>query len=294
MKGVYKDVVIDPPPNEILYLEEGSSNVELRNLALDGWTFFVRSSTDILIEGGTVGNTDKGQNCKIGGAYKTTKLCERITVRGVTFHDMVIDDPAKHHEALFICDSDGILVENCVFGPNVWGNTADLFFTVEQTKQISTNVIVRGNHFMPPSNPTGKSAIQFGDKRPGTPAADLVAPYANYLIEGNLFEGCSPTFGTILRPVTNFKVGINYGDLSKNMYDYAVKMGIEFEEWPFRPASEWPGPIGVTPPLPETPEDPCADLRLELAVVTKKLEDSQDTIAVMQAKMDHAVETLQG
>src|SRR4249920_63253 len=108
MKGVYNDVVIDPAPNELIYLEEGSSNVEVRNLALDGWTFFVRSSDNILIEGGTVGNTDKGQNCKIGGAYKTTKLCRNITVRGVTFHDMVIDDPAKHHEALFICDSDGI------------------------------------------------------------------------------------------------------------------------------------------------------------------------------------------
>ena len=271
MRGVYTDETFDPPPNEQLYLEEGSSNVELLNLALDGWTFYVRGSTDIRIEGGTVGGTSAGENCKIGAAYQSDVLCERIVIRGIHFHDMVTDDPAQHHEALFVCDSDGVLIEDCVFGPNIWGNTADLYFTAEQTKQLATNVTIRGNHFLPPSNGARRDAIQWHDKNP---APEGMAPIDGYLIEGNLFDGANPCFGTIKRPVSNFVVGVNYGMCSTDQYEHAVGLGVVFEEYPFRPAEEWPGHV-------EPPDvDPCADVIAE-----------RDAL---QARIDEAIAILQG
>jgi len=288
MRGVYKNVVIDPPPNEQLYLEEGSKNVELRNLALDGWTFYLRGSTDILIEDGIVGNTIASENNKVGAAYKSAVLCERIVIRGITFHDMLTNNPANHHEALFICDSDDVLIENCVFGPNIWANTADLYFTAEQTLHLTSNVVIRGNHFLPPSNGSRRDAIQWHDKLPAPAGMD---PIDGYLLEGNLFDNCGPCFGTIKRPVSNFHVGVNYGECTQTQYDHAIKMGITFEEYPFRPAAEWPGHVT---PVPPDPTDPCADVKAELAVATDALATSEAQIEAMQNQIDQAILILEG
>lgn len=295
MKGVYNNVVIDPVTEEP-YLEEGSSNVQLLNLDLhNGDTFYIRGSTDILIQDGEVGDaTGEGETCKVGAAYKSSVLCERIVIRRIHFHDMTLPPGStQHHEALFICDSDDVLIEDCVFGPNIWGSTADLYFTAEQTKHLTSNVVIRGCHFKKPSHPNGSSAIQWHDKLPAPVGMD---PIDGYLLEGNLFEGCIPTFGTIKRPVTNFRVGVNYGICPQSQYDHAVKLGIVFDEYPFRPAEEWPGPVGVTPPGVTPPDvtDPCVDVKAALAEALAALNEANDLVAKQEFQISQAIQTLQG
>jgi hypothetical protein len=287
MKGVYTDEVFDPVTEEA-YLEEGSSNVELLNLDLHGGdTFYIRSSVDVLIQDGEVGDaTGEGETCKVGAAYLSPVLCERITIRGIHFHDMTLPPGStQHHEALFISDSDDVLIEDCVFGPNVWGSTADLFFTNEQTEHATSNVTIRGCHFMQPSC-GASSAIQWHDK--GADAPD-VAPYDGYTLIGNLFEDCYPNFGTIKRDVSNFHVGVNYGMLPQTQYDHARGLGITFEEYPFRPAEEWPGHVA-----PPDPDNPCAEVEAELAAALATLDADEKQIAAMQSQIDEAIRILQG
>lgn len=273
MRGVFAGQTFDPV-TEQFYLEEGSRDCTFRNLALNT-TFYIRGSKNILVDGGSVGGTTHGENCKVGAAQSTLRtLCTNIVVRNIRFHDMTISDPTQHHEALYVSDTDGVLVEGCTFD-RIYANTADLFFCNEQTPQLATNVTVRGCRFSPPTNGSRRDAIQWGDV-----TNTAIKPFANYLIEGNLFDGCEMIFGTLLKPVSNFVVGVNYGQLSAAQHDYAVKMGVTFLEYPFRPAADWPGAIVLPPPPPPPPPtDPCADVKAELAAAQAHIADIEAQIA---------------
>lgn len=285
-RRVFVNEVIDPA-DAFFYAEAGSHDSAFLNLDYTG-TFYIRSSERIRVEGGQVGGTSRGENCQIGSAVGGG-ACRDIVVRGVTFHDMTVSDSTQHHEALFVAEVDGLILDGCRF-ERIFGNTADVYFTAVQNPRSAKNVVVRGCYFGRPTNGRRADAIQWG----GGSGDD---PHDGFLIEGNLFDGSTMNFGTLVRAVKNFTVGVNYGSTpSDNQIAYARGKGVQFLELPFRPASEWPGAV-VTPPPPPDPEpdpepdpdpepvDPCAAVRDELAATQGMLATANGQLALLTAEL---------
>lgn len=281
-RRVFVNEVVDPA-TEGFYCEAGSRDSVFRHLAVKG-LFFVRSSERITIERGEVGGVvDRGVNTI--GAATGGQPCKGIVVRDLLFHDMQPPSTTDHHEALFVSEVDGLLLENCRF-ERIYANTADVYFTAVSSPRSAKNVTVRGCYFGRPTNGRGNDAIQFG----GGQGDD---PHDGFLIEGCLFDGCKINFGTLVRPVKNFVVGVNYGDLPRAHYDAARAKGVEFREYPFRPASEWPGAIVEPPPPPPPPPDPdppapvdpCAAVRDELVATQGMLATANGQIALLQSEV---------
>lgn len=230
--------IVDPTKSAFWVANVGDQT--WKNLDFAG-VFGLRSCHRIVVDGGKVGPS-VGPGCLVG-ALPGKEASTDITIRGVLFHDLTPTNPdVDHHEGLYVSCVDGILLDGCRFEHD-YGNTADLFFTGWEaaTPLTATNVVVRGCYFGRPTNGKGNSAIQWNDTS---------SPATNYLIEGNLFDGAEITFGTLKKPVKNFRVGVNYGDLSQAQHDYAVGMGVTFDEYPFRPAAQWPGAAAEPAPTP--------------------------------------------
>lgn len=272
-----------PDPVNSGFWVKGQKDVTYRNLNINGGVFGLRYCENILIENGQVYGNKTGDVCVVG-SYQGYGPSKNITIRNIYFHDMTINDPSQHHEALYVSCVDGILIENCKF-ERLWGNTADLFFTGWEIPGNAKNVTVRGCHFLPPTNPTRDDAIQWNDVNGG---------FVNHLYENNLFDGAQPYLGTLNKPVTNFVVGINYGTTpSQGVIDAAKKLGVKFTELPFRPKEKWPGAVTTpTPPEPTpTPPpgtDPCADVKAQLANMTAQRDAALSQSQALQQKIDAA------
>ena len=292
MRGVMVNKTVDPILEEF-YCEEGSHDCKFLHADVKA-TFYLRGSKTMLIQHGKIGGTSDGRNCKIGAAYRApgapaTLECSDITIEDVLFHDITVSDPSQHNEAIAMTGVDKMSILGCRF-ERIWANTAHIFFAFEQNPTLCSNVRVLNSYFDKPLNGRGWAAMQWKDNNGGSGAG-----FKHFLIEGNLFDGSEMGFGTIGRPVEDFVVGVNYGQLSKAAYDWAVGKGVVFKEYPFRPASEWPGnPPIVIPPIP--PSDPCADVKAalatantQIAALTGTLEAEKARSAALQTKIEQAV-----
>lgn len=247
-----------------------------KNLGFKG-TFSVRSCSNITLDGGSVGGNSDGVQCQVGAVLTVDSKnvptylgapSANILIRRMLFHDMTVANPSQHHEALYVSGVNGLTLEDSIFR-SIYGNTADLFFTGWETQGVVANhVAVLRNLFGATTNGVQSNAIQWNDSH---------GAFHDYLIEGNLFDGAGPNFGTLTKPVTNFKVGRNYGD-TPDAYSisYAKKLGVEFTELPFRPKSEWPGASVTPPPIvvppPVDPRDAViARLQAQIAAAQKAL-----------------------
>jgi len=265
-----------PDPVTSGFWVTGIKDTKYRNLDINGGVFGLRACENIVVEEGAVYGNNKGDACLVG-SYAGKPPSKNITIRNIYFHDMTINDPSQHHEALYISNVDGIVIEGCKF-ERIFGNTADLFFTGWEIPGNAKNVIVRGCHFMPPTNPSRDDAIQWND---------TAGSMTNHLYENNLFDGAQPYLGTLRNKTTNFVFGVNYGTTpSQQVIDYARNLGVVFKELPFRPKAQWPGT--VTPPAPPPPPpttDPCAS-------VIAERDAALAAVKALQAKIAKAVTDL--
>jgi hypothetical protein len=235
-----------PDPVNSGFWVRGVKDTVYRNLNIQGGVFGLRYCENVTVEQGQVYGNNKGDNCLVGGEAGHG-MSKNIVIRNIYFHDMTISDPSQHHQALYVSNVDGLTIEGCKF-ERIYGNTADLFFTGWEVPGNATNIRILNNWFLPPTNPSRDDAIQWNDVNGG---------FKNFTIEGNLFDGAQPYFGTLNKQTTNFVVGVNYGTTpSQAVIDKAKGLGVKFTELPFRPKSQWPGQVGVPPPPPPPPPPP--------------------------------------
>ncbi len=169
------------------------SHVEFRNLAINGdWevdpngarptshvtfrnvsasNFYVNSSTDISVLGGSLGPTINVQSqikALDGGVQPA-----RIVIDGVSFHDYVRTDPDVHMECLQVLSADTIAVRNSRFQRCA---VMDLYFSQFGSAGATRNVVVENNFFDSPTS-GGFYAVYVGSQ--------LGIPPTNFLFRNN-------------------------------------------------------------------------------------------------------------
>lgn len=325
--GVFVGESFDNMAGDVLSFLPGSHDCVVRGGQLANVNG-IHGSTNIVFQGVDIGGTPAkpvvGQ-CQIGAAYKGTAAkpvavqpCKNISFVGCNFHDLTRAIATEHHQALWLGEIDGLLLDGCTF-TGIDGNTADIFFTggVQIPGFMCTNVIVRNCHF---GAPVGSA--QFG--RGGYFGINFNCSggaFKNFLFDNNLFDqGAGPNYldavtftrnnVQIKQPASNFVATRSFGSGSKAQYDAGVSGGIA-ADWPLGAASAWtlgasappvvtPPPVVVPPVVP--PVDPrdqqILDLTADLAAETAKetadqalLSDLQAQLVALQAELD--AETLQ-
>ena len=180
------------------YLEQGSQDITFRNSTMR--YFFVRSSSNVRILGGSVGASDDSTSPTIGAAGTSAPPSRNVLIDGVRFHDITrARDPSGHVECLFIQESVSVTIRRSRFEHC---DIMDVFVNDIVGGPVPRAVTLENNFFGAPTD-GGFYAINFA-WNPGDVIADHVVRYNS--IDGSL----------LFAPGTyrNVQVYANIGDLN--------------------------------------------------------------------------------
>jgi hypothetical protein len=180
------------------YLEQGSRDITFRNSTMR--FFFIRSSTNVRLLGGSVGPSDDATSPTIGAASHSAPPSQNILIDAVRFHDITrTRDPSGHVECLFVQESVSVTIRRSRFEHC---DVMDLYVNDIVGGQVPRGVTLENDFFGPPTG-GGYYAINF-NWNPGDVDQDHVIRYNS--IDGSL----RLTPGTY----RNVQVYGNIGDLN--------------------------------------------------------------------------------
>jgi hypothetical protein len=160
------------------YLEQGSRDITFRNSTMR--YFFVRSSTNVRLLGGSVGPSDDATSPTIGAAGQSAPPSRTVMIDGVRFHDITrARNPSGHVECLFIQESISVTIRRSRFEHC---DVMDLYVNDIVGGPVPRAVTLENNFFDRPTD-GGFYAIDFA-WNPGDVDQDHVVRYNS--IDGSL------------------------------------------------------------------------------------------------------------
>jgi hypothetical protein len=156
------------------YVATGSRGITFRNDTAN--VFYIRSSQNIRLIGGSVGPSCDGESATVGAAGGSSIRATDILIDGVKFHDITRScAPAGSHvECLFVQETTGITIENSSF---TGCDIMDIFFHRIGVTGDPRDVILRGNT-LDPSTGGGFYSMVF--------RADSGETLSNYYLKSNV------------------------------------------------------------------------------------------------------------
>jgi hypothetical protein len=181
------------------YVASGSSGITFRNDAAH--VFYVRSSHNVRLIGGSVGPSCDGESATIGAAGGSSVRSTAILIDGVTFHDITRScAPAGSHvECLFVQETTGITIEDSSF---TGCDIMDIFFHRIGVTGDPRDVILRRN-VLDPSTDGGFYSMVF--------RADSGETLSNYFLKANIVRQDMLVENAAGSTVTGFRLCQNTG-----------------------------------------------------------------------------------
>jgi hypothetical protein len=181
------------------YVAPGSSGITFRNDAAH--VFYLRSSHNIRLIGGSVGPSCDGESATIGAAGGSSVRSTAILIDGVSFHDITRScAPAGSHvECLFVQETTGITIEDSSF---TGCDIMDIFFHRIGVTGDPRDVIIRRN-VLNPSTGGGFYSMVF--------RADSGETLSNYFLKSNVVRQDMLLENDAGSTVTGFRLCQNTG-----------------------------------------------------------------------------------